>query len=248
MRTLKEDISSGNCLWKKKKKGKKNCKNVYTFSRSLSQSLHFPIVLLAFFPPLSSFVGGIIHSAARKLECECHVSVHFDQMRALFGGETQTADSSYAGKMSCEPPLKHTTLSSFVSAVVFEEEMASPRTPALLTLAGEYVHLDQGGQRLNYPSNHLPYVPFPPTQSWLKFYTFMIGTGKDCRERLGFPQPCVWPSKWMASVSLSRSPQECLIIRVIQQGLSHHRPIKLMNGGFWCVPIEFQCFTVTTAP
>lgn len=111
-----------------------------------------------FFFRRSSFVGDIIHSAARKLECECHVSVHFDQMRPLFGGETQTADSSYAGKLSREPPSNTQTLSSFVSAVAFEEEMASPRTPALLTLTGEYVHLDRGGQRVNYPSRHLPYV------------------------------------------------------------------------------------------
>ncbi len=85
-----------------------------TVSEKLQKCLHIlkiPLSITSFSPCLacvfflrSSFVGGIIHSAARQLECECHVSVHFDQMRALFGVETQTADSSYAGKMSREPP------------------------------------------------------------------------------------------------------------------------------------------------
>lgn len=141
-----------------------------------------PCLACVFFFLRSSFVGGIIHSAARKLECECHVSVHFDQMRALFGCETQTADSSYAGKMSREPP-SNTQHSSFVSAIAFEEKMASPRTPALLT--GEYVHLVWGGQESTIP---LAISLTSPTQKQPKMLYIHVGMGKDCRERLGFPQ------------------------------------------------------------
>lgn len=116
--------------------------------------------------------------------------------------------------------------------------MASPKTPALLTLAAQNVHLKPGG-----PESQLSLSPsrFSPTQSSPKFYTFMSGNGK----------------RWQRTIRLLKKKERAFsyLFFVLHnnkshatQCLSHHRPIKLMNGGFWCVPIELQCFTVTTAP
>lgn len=137
LRTLKEDISSGNCLWKKK------IAKMFTDSQDpfLNHSL-FPLSCWLF-SPHSSFVGGIMHSAARKLECECHVSVHFDQMWALFGCETQTADSSYAGKMSREPPSNTQHWALLCLRSVWGRNGFSLNACSFDT-HGEYVHLDRG--------------------------------------------------------------------------------------------------------
>jgi len=130
---------------------------------------------LARFSPLTPFVGGIMHSAARKLECECHVSVHFDQMWALFGGETQTADSSYAGKMSREPPSNTQHWALLCLPWRLRKKWLLPER--LLFWHSRQICPSRSG-RVNYPSRHLPCVPFPPTQSRLKFYTFMLGWEK----------------------------------------------------------------------
>ncbi len=66
---------------------------------------------------------------------------------------------------------------------------------------------NQGGQESTIP---LSISLTSPTQKQPKMLYIHVGMGKDCRERLGFPQ------LWIAFVYISRSPQECPIIRVIQ--------------------------------
>lgn len=195
------------------------------FTHSQDPSLNHilpPCLACVFFFLRSSFVGGIIHSAARKLECECHVSVHFDQMRALFGCETQTADSSYAGKMSREPP-SNTQHSSFVSAIAFEEKMASPRTPALLTLR-RICPSSLGGPGVNYPSRHLPHVSHAEAA---ENAIHSCRDGKRLQRTIRLSSAV--NSLHISSPFSTRMPDNK---SHTTQGLSHHRPIKLMNGGF----------------